>query len=344
MKDCCQAIDKIDSQCIRRSDRKIFDISNRRFSKDQCLHGTIKGFTMRASCAPWNTCSLMKNKSQKQIEPKKEKQAKNEIKNLRSKKEKKNKSGGMSSSKSQNLFHKDLETCSLDPLTGFDRSGKCLADQFDQGNLLVCAQMTPQFLEYTANQGNDLSSVVNEGDKWCLCQKKWEQAYQAKKDPPVILSASNKLIHPEIKQHILAQSQPKALSQKKEKNNKQKTTKTFLYNKDDPKSSRDIYSNDHPEDTIPVKYTTLDQLKNTIHHLEQLYQQQKYGHKRISQVALIIKVRLKIIMDQMVNKNKSKKKIATQRYQLALRYLNFLKDRTKLKTFTDRKKLSFSIL
>lgn len=342
MKDCCQADENKDEECIRSSDGKIFK-TNRRFSKDQCLKGPIKGFTMRASCAPWNTCSLKKSKPQKQIEPKKEKQAKNETSNLRSKKKKKHKSGGMSSSKSQNLLQKDLETCSLHPLTGFDRSGKCLADQFDQGNHLVCAQMTPQFLEYTANQGNDLSSVVKDGEKWCLCQNRWEQAYQAKKDPPVILSASNQLIHPEIKQHILAQNKPKASTLKKEKNNKQKTTKTFLYNKDDPKSSRDIYSNDHPEDTIPVKYATLEELKNTIQQLEQLYQQQKYDHKRISQVALIIKVRLKIIMDQMTSKNKSKKKIAIQRYQLALKYLNFLKDRTKLKSLIDRKKLTFTI-
>ena len=338
MKDCCQATDKIDPQCIRGSDGKIFDISNRRFSKDQCLEGPIKGFTMRASCAPWNTCSLKKPKQQEKKESKKPK-----IPKIPKNKKKKHKSGGMSSSKPQNLLQKDLETCSLDPLTGFDRSGKCLADQFDQGNHLVCAQMTPQFLEYTANQGNDLSSVVKEGEKWCLCQNRWEQAYQAKKDPPVILSASNQLIHPEIKQHILAQNQPKSSTLKKEKNNKQKTTKTFLYNKDDPKSSRDIYSNDHPEDTIPIKYATLEELKNTIQHLEQLYQQQKYDHKRISQVALIIKVRLKIIMDQMTSKNKSKKKIAIQRYQLAFKYLNFLKDRTKLKSLIDRKKLTFTI-
>lgn len=87
MKDCCQADENKDEECIRSSDGKIFK-TNRRFSKDQCLKGPIKGFTMRASCAPWNTCSLKKSKPQKQIEPKKEKQAKNETSNLRSKKKK----------------------------------------------------------------------------------------------------------------------------------------------------------------------------------------------------------------------------------------------------------------
>ena len=33
----------------------------------------------------------------------------------------------------------------------------------------VCAQMTQEFLDFTASRGNDLSSVVKAGQKWCLC-------------------------------------------------------------------------------------------------------------------------------------------------------------------------------
>ena len=36
-------------------------------------------------------------------------------------------------------------------------------------NLVNCVQVNEEFLAYTAAQGNDLSSVVKAGQKWCLC-------------------------------------------------------------------------------------------------------------------------------------------------------------------------------
>ena len=44
----------------------------------------------------------------------------------------------------------------------------------------------------TKSKGNDLSSVVKPGDKWCLCQKRWEEAFDANADPKVDLHATNK--------------------------------------------------------------------------------------------------------------------------------------------------------
>ena len=41
-------------------------------------------------------------------------------------------------------------------------------------------------------------------------------------------------------------------------------TKTFLYNPDNPKKSFDVYIDKNPNDTIPIKFTTLDDVKNTI--------------------------------------------------------------------------------
>ena len=40
--------------------------------------------------------------------------------------------------------------------------------------------------------------------------------------------------------------------------------KQFLYNKDDPSRSFNVYIDKDPSDTIPIKYTTIDDVKNTI--------------------------------------------------------------------------------
>ena len=59
-----------------------------------------------------------------------------------------------------NLLGKKLEICSINPLTGYNRDGKCRLDNNDNGNHIVCAKMNKDFLNFTASQGNDLSSVV----------------------------------------------------------------------------------------------------------------------------------------------------------------------------------------
>jgi hypothetical protein len=98
-----------------------------------------------------------------------------------------------------------------------------------------------------------------------------------------------------------------------------KTKKTFLYNPKNPKKSLDLFTNDNPKDTIHIKYTTLEDVKNTINKLEKLYKAKKYPHKRIWQIGLIMKVRLDLL-----------KKIKQEQYALANKYYNFLKNRTKL--------------
>jgi uncharacterized protein (DUF2237 family) len=51
--------------------------------------------------------------------------------------------------------------------------------------------MTKPFLEYTKTRGNDLSSVVQEGDKWCVCAGRFSEAAAAKKAPPIVEEATN---------------------------------------------------------------------------------------------------------------------------------------------------------
>ena len=80
------------------------------------------------------------------------------------------------------------------------------------------------------------------------------------------------------------------------KNEKKKRTKKnkkqFLYNPNNPKKSFDVYIDKNPNDTIPIKYTTVKDVEETILKLERLYKNRKYSHKRIWQVGMIMKVRL----------------------------------------------------
>ena len=57
MTDCCKSGPKT-KICTRKSDKKTFTFP-RRFSKKHCLTKKIKGFTMRASCAPYKDCKIM---------------------------------------------------------------------------------------------------------------------------------------------------------------------------------------------------------------------------------------------------------------------------------------------
>jgi hypothetical protein len=111
-----------------------------------------------------------------------------------------------------------------------------------------------------------------------------------------------------------------------------KTKKQFLYNPKNPKKSFDVYIDKNPRDTIHIKYTTLEDVKNTIDKLEKLYKNKKYTHKRIWQVGMILQVRLKVL--------KEKK---PKQYALANKYFKFLGKRTQLSE-TDRYNISFTPL
>lgn len=53
MKNCCKSGPK-NKKCVRASNKKVFSLP-RKFSKLLCLMG-VRGFTMRASCAPYKNC------------------------------------------------------------------------------------------------------------------------------------------------------------------------------------------------------------------------------------------------------------------------------------------------
>ena len=117
--------------------------------------------------------------------------------------------------------------------------------------------------------------------------------------------------------------------------------KEFLYNPNDPKKSFDVYIDKNPSDTIPIKYTTVKDVEDTIKKLEKLYKEGKYSHKRIWQVGMIMKVKLAAIKKYKKTKYPNAKDV-TKRFNLANKYFKFLGKRTKIKGEEERKKLSFN--
>jgi hypothetical protein len=103
----------------------------------------------------------------------------------------------MASSSQRNLLGLPLEPCSTRPMTGFFRTGCCETDDSDAGRHVVCAEMTEEFLAFSASRGNDLSTPrggfpgLRPGDRWCLCAARWKEALDAHVAPPVILAATH---------------------------------------------------------------------------------------------------------------------------------------------------------
>jgi len=99
----------------------------------------------------------------------------------------------------KNVLGTDLQTCSRSPLTGFHRNGKCETGRGDFGLHVLCAEMTEEFLVFSAAQGNDLTVPdpdwhfpgLEPGDRWCLCVTRWKDALKAGLAPPVVLEATH---------------------------------------------------------------------------------------------------------------------------------------------------------
>ena len=101
------------------------------------------------------------------------------------------------SQRPKNVLGGPLKPCCLSPKTGFFRDGFCNTSAEDVGSHTVCAVMTAEFLEFSEERGNDLSTPREEwgfpgliaGDKWCLCALRWVEAEKAGVAPPVVLEA-----------------------------------------------------------------------------------------------------------------------------------------------------------
>lgn len=99
----------------------------------------------------------------------------------------------------KNVLGGPLATCSGRPLTGYFRDGCCNTSPEDAGLHTVCAQVSAEFLAFSAAVGNDLSTPRPElgfpglvpGDRWCLCAGRWLQAFEAGLAPKVHLAATH---------------------------------------------------------------------------------------------------------------------------------------------------------
>ena len=99
----------------------------------------------------------------------------------------------------KNVLGVPLETCSMDPLTGFTREGNCKVIEEDFGVHAVCVIVSEEFLEFSKSVGNDLSTPMplygfeglKPGDRWCLCAPRWKEALEHGMAPPVDLMATH---------------------------------------------------------------------------------------------------------------------------------------------------------
>ncbi|KAL1296590.1 hypothetical protein AAFC00_000086 [Neodothiora populina] len=101
-------------------------------------------------------------------------------------------------SKSLNVFKKPLAIHSTSPVTGFLRNGYCDVPASDFGNHSIAAEVTDEFLKFSAEQGNDLRTIgLKGGCKWCLCVSRWKEAFDARGKegdkivPKIFLNATN---------------------------------------------------------------------------------------------------------------------------------------------------------
>jgi uncharacterized protein (DUF2237 family) len=105
----------------------------------------------------------------------------------------------MSRLAARNALGGDLLECGSSPKTGYLRDGFCNTGADDLGSHVVCAQVSDRFLQFSRERGNDLISPVpaydfpglRDGDRWCLCARRWLEAHEAGAAPPVFLQATH---------------------------------------------------------------------------------------------------------------------------------------------------------
>ncbi len=99
----------------------------------------------------------------------------------------------------RNVLGGPLESCSVDPLTGFYRDGSCRTGPGDFGSHTICAVVSAQFLDFQRSIGNDLSSPAPEydfpglapGDRWCVTTHAWLRAHEQGVAAFVVLAATH---------------------------------------------------------------------------------------------------------------------------------------------------------
>ncbi len=100
----------------------------------------------------------------------------------------------------KNALGEKLESCSVDPLTGWFRDGCCNTNETDHGIHTVFAKVTTKFLEWAKIAGNDLITThlefdfpgLKDGDSWCVCAITYAQSIDAGTACKVYLKKTNR--------------------------------------------------------------------------------------------------------------------------------------------------------
>ena|ERR1700753_3461814 len=99
----------------------------------------------------------------------------------------------------RNVLGGPLEVCSVAPLTGFYRDGRCRTGRGDLGSHTICAVVSAEFLEFQRSIGNDLSTPIPQydfhglkpGDRWCVTLHNWLRSHEAGVASFVVLAATH---------------------------------------------------------------------------------------------------------------------------------------------------------
>ena len=123
-------------------------------------------------------------------------------------------------SQAKNVLGTKLQPCCRFPMTGFYRDGYCHTGEEDFGRHTVCIRITNEFLKFSKEAGNDLTTPYPDGDfpgliagdQWCLCALRWKEAFEANAAPEVVLESTHEatleFIHlADLKKHAARESQ-----------------------------------------------------------------------------------------------------------------------------------------
>lgn len=99
----------------------------------------------------------------------------------------------------RNVLGGELESCSVDPVTGWFRDGSCATGPSDVGSHTICAVVTQEFLDHQLSIGNDLTTPapafrfpgLQPGDRWCVTARNWLRAHGDGAAAPVVLAATH---------------------------------------------------------------------------------------------------------------------------------------------------------
>lgn len=98
-----------------------------------------------------------------------------------------------------NVLGGELDSCGVDPVTGWFRDGSCRTGPDDRGSHTICAVMTAEFLDHQKSIGNDLMTPMPQyrfpglvaGDRWCVTARNWLLAHQVGVAAPVVLASTH---------------------------------------------------------------------------------------------------------------------------------------------------------